>query len=84
MSARTSREHKPPKDFKAVPLVEVPQATLLETAQLAWPEVLAMAEAAGWRVETRSDYLWCAPKHALLREGYDEMRGIPVLLYQNW
>ena len=80
-----ARPSKPAaKEFEAVDLVEVPRAALQEAGQLAWPELREMAASAGWRVLHRSDYLWCSKDHALLREGFGEMRGIPVLLFQNW
>jgi hypothetical protein len=72
------------KDGRVGLQVEVPRDLLQEAAQLSWADVVAMASSAGWRTKTTEDHLWCAKDHALLREGYDEMRGIPVLLFQNW
>jgi len=65
-------------------VIEVPRAALMEAATMSWPDPVAMAAGAGWRCETTEATGWCRRDHALLRQGLDEMRGIPVLLYQNW
>jgi hypothetical protein len=76
--------YKPKPEERREVKVEVPKAALADAAQSSWADLLAMAEAAGWRIETSDSYAWCKPDHALLREGLDEMRGIPVLHYQRW
>ena len=76
--------YKPKPDERREVKVEVQRAALADAAQCSWTDLLAMAEAAGWRTETSDSYAWCKPDHALLREGLDEMRGIPVLHYQRW
>jgi hypothetical protein len=73
-----------PKVYAKQLVIEVPKAMLEEAAQQAWPDLVTLAEGAGWRVRDTDDYLWCSKDHALLRQGTDEMRGIPVLLFQNW
>jgi hypothetical protein len=77
-------KYVPKPDERREVKVEVPRAALADAAQCSWTDLLAMAEAAGWRVQTTDTYLWCADDHALLREGLDEMKGIPVLHYQRW
>ena len=73
-----------PKVYAKALIIEVPKAMLQEAAQQSWDDLVAMAQAAGWRTRDTDDYLWCSKDMALLREGHDEMRGLPVLLFQNW
>lgn len=72
------------KEFDARLLVEVPRAALEDASTMAWDELVAMAESAGWRTRVADDWLWCAIDHALLREGIGAMQGIPVLHFQKW
>lgn len=83
-SKRPARPKKKPVVTATTTLVEVPRAALHEAAMMTWPDLLVFAEGAGWRVQLSNDWLWCAPDHALLRAGRDEMHGLPVLRYQNW
>lgn len=65
-------------------LVQVPSACVRDACTMTWPELVAYAPSVGWRVRSdTSDYRWCEKGHALLRQGRDEMKGIPVLLYDN-
>jgi hypothetical protein len=64
--------------------VEVPRAALMDAASCSWPDLLAMAEAAGWRIESNADEYWGAVEHAIFREGDDRLRGFPVLHLQKW
>jgi hypothetical protein len=65
-------------------VIEVPRAALPDVMTLAWDAVQAQAARAGWRVQRTEAFDWCKADHALVREGSDEMRGIPVLYYQRW
>ena len=86
MPRKLPKTEPKPKVYAQSLLIEVPRAMLQEAAQQGWDDLVAMAEAAGWRTKDTNvdNYQWCAKEHALLREGSDEMRGIPVLLFQNF
>jgi hypothetical protein len=75
---------KDKRTAESVVMVEVPKADLGLAQELTWGEVLDLAAQSGWRVRTETAWTWCAKDHALLREGSDEMKTIPVLLFQNW
>lgn len=74
----------PPQPRGAETMVEVPSACVLDASTMSWEELVTYAPSVGWRVRhDTSEFRWCAPGHALLRQGRDEMKGIPVLLYDN-
>jgi len=73
-----------PDSDSAKVLVEVPRAAVPDAMTLPWAEVLTSAAQLGWVVKKDASHFWCRPDHALLREGSDEMRGIPVLYHQRW
>jgi hypothetical protein len=64
-------------------LVQVPKAEVLAATQMTWSDLLKHAHAHGWEVRETTDFEWCAKGHTLLREGRDEMEGLPVLLYER-
>jgi hypothetical protein len=80
--ARTPREK--PTHSQAQVRVQVPRDDAPMAYELTWDEVVALAEQSGWTVRTDSTWGWCEKGHCLLRNGQDEMKGIPVLFYQNW
>lgn len=65
-------------------VVQVPRACLPDALTLSWPELESHAPSVGWVVKNTAAFSWCAKDHALLREGRDELKGIPMLFYQNW
>jgi hypothetical protein len=66
------------------PLIEVPRAALPDVLAQTWDGVVAEAAQAGWVSKTSDRFDWCRPDHALVREGSDEMKGLPCLYYQRW
>jgi hypothetical protein len=78
--------HTPPEDQRPRPHVqiEVPRDDVGLVNELSWAEALDLAAESKWTVRTDSAWGWCAKDHALFREGDDEMKTIPVLLYQNY
>lgn len=75
---------QPPKRCDRSLMVEVPRADVSSACQLPWDELMALAEREGWRTKASANPTWCRPDHALLREGFDDFRGIPCLHYQGW
>lgn len=65
-------------------LIEVPRDAIERAGNHDWADLIVTAKKEGWRVQDTPNFSWCRPGHALLREGRDEMRGIPVVHYQNW
>jgi len=65
-------------------LVEVPRAALPEALTLTWDGLVAQAASAGWVAKVSDRFDWCKAEHALVREGTDEMAGLPCLYYQRW
>jgi hypothetical protein len=79
------RPPKPePTHSQAQQLVQVPKADVEMAYELRWDQVLDLAQQHGWRVRVDREWGWCEKGHTLLRNGTDEMKGIPVVFYQNW
>lgn len=83
--------HKPkprplpsPTDPRVKTLIEIPRAALADALTLPWATLVQQAPSVGWTVKASNDHRWCAKDHALVREGCDEMRGIPVVYFEHW
>jgi hypothetical protein len=64
-------------------LVQVPKDEVVAATQMSWRDLLKHAHAVGWVVRDSADFSWCAKGHTLLREGREELEGLPVLLYER-
>lgn len=64
-------------------LVQVPKADLVAATQMSWGALVTHARTVGWVIRDSADFSWCEKGCVLLRNGRDEMEGLPVLFYER-